>query len=396
MFSSEALVGLPGYEVTDIDDVGGYVVWSVRYLGTCSCPHCGGLNLRNRGRRIRSLRHSSLGDRACYLNLETHKWHCRGCQKTFWQRYPGILPGKRSTEPFRLSIANRHLDGINRSRLSKREKIGSATVQRWVQDHLVRQLSELKNSACPKVLGIDEHFFSRRDGYATTLCDLGQHKVFDVVLGRSELSLEGYLSKLKGRSNVQVICMDLSVTYRSIAKRFFPNAKIVADRFHVIRLVNHHFLTCWKQIDPVGGKSRGLLSLMRRHPENLKSPEQVAKLDDYLTQNPVIKVLYEFKQEICKLLLQKCLTAKRSRPLVKKLLHIIEDLINSKLEPMVTLGQTMNLWQEEIARMWRFTKNNGITEGFHNKMETISRQAYGFRNFQNYRMRVRVLCSLVR
>ena len=43
--------------------------------------------------------------------------------------------------------------------------------------------------------------------------------------------------------------------------------------------------------------------------------------------------------------------------------------------------------------MWRFTKNNGITEGFHNKMETISRVAYGFRNFENYRLRVKVLCS---
>ena len=43
--------------------------------------------------------------------------------------------------------------------------------------------------------------------------------------------------------------------------------------------------------------------------------------------------------------------------------------------------------------MWRFTKNNGITEGFHNKMETISRQAYGFRNFENYRCRVKVSCG---
>ncbi len=43
--------------------------------------------------------------------------------------------------------------------------------------------------------------------------------------------------------------------------------------------------------------------------------------------------------------------------------------------------------------MWRFTRNNAITEGFHTKMEVLQRQAYGFRNFQNYRMRVKVLCS---
>jgi hypothetical protein len=44
--------------------------------------------------------------------------------------------------------------------------------------------------------------------------------------------------------------------------------------------------------------------------------------------------------------------------------------------------------------MWRFTRSNGITEGFHNKMETLSRQAYGFRNFENYRLRVKVLWAL--
>ena len=58
------------------------------------------------------------------------------------------------------------------------------------------------------------------------------------------------------------------------------------------------------------------------------------------------------------------------------------------------IGVCPRNWRRaEIARMWRFTRSNGITEGFHNKMETISRQAYGFRNFENYRQRVQVLCA---
>jgi transposase len=63
------------------------------------------------------------------------------------------------------------------------------------------------------------------------------------------------------------------------------------------------------------------------------------------------------------------------------------------VENQIVLGDTLHSWSEEIARMRRFTRSNGITEGFHNKMETISRQAYGFRNFENYRQRVQVLCS---
>lgn len=56
-----------------------------------------------------------------------------------------------------------------------------------------------------------------------------------------------------------------------------------------------------------------------------------------------------------------------------------------------SLAPTMWSWRDEIARMWRFTKSNAITEGLHNKMELIS--AYGSRNFGNYRLRVRALCG---
>ena len=65
----------------------------------------------------------------------------------------------------------------------------------------------------------------------------------------------------------------------------------------------------------------------------------------------------------------------------------------SKLAQLVTLGDTLHSWSAEIARMWRFTRSNRVTEGFHNKMETISRQSYGFRDFENYRQRVQVLCA---
>jgi transposase len=60
---------------------------------------------------------------------------------------------------------------------------------------------------------------------------------------------------------------------------------------------------------------------------------------------------------------------------------------------LVALDNTLHSWREEIACIWRFTKSNGITVGFHTEMEVLKRQAYGFRNFNNYRLRVTVLCS---
>jgi len=379
--NDEVVLGLPDYQITEIQRKSGEIRIGARYTGLQSCPHCQGRQLRSKGWFSRLVRHEDLGLRHCRLEVSARKWQCQGCGRQFRQRLPGILPRQHASEAFRLAVFRQHLDGISRRRLSQREAIGAATVERYFRHGLQRGLSESQSLQCPRILGIDEHFFTRRNGFATTLCNLQKHRIYDVVLGRSQASLDAYFHRLQGKDRVQVICMDLSSTYRALVRKHFPNARIVADRFHVIRLVNQQFLACWRDLDPVASKNRGLLSLMRRHRHNLK-PEQTTKLRVYLQQHPVLDLVYRFKQCLCYLLLKKHRTRKQCRHLIPRLLQAIDQL-----------GETLEEWKQEIATMWRFTRNNGITEGFHNKMETISRQAYGFRNFQNYRMRVKLLCG---
>jgi transposase len=388
----EIVLGLPGYQITEIQKGSGKVSISARHAGPICCPHCGGTRQRSKGRYQRRVRHEDWGLRHCELVVEARKWQCLDCGRQFRQRLPGVLPCQRASEAFRMAIFARHLDGINRSRLGRREGIGAATVERHFRHGLQRQFSERHSGHCPSVLGIDEHFFTRKRGFSTTLCDLRRHRIYDVVLGRSENSLEGYLQRLQGNDKVRVVCMDLSSTYRALVRKHFPKARIVADRFHVIRLINHHFLACWRDLDPTGSKNRGLMSLMRRHRHNLK-PAQKVKLDAHLAAHPALRVVYRFKQHLCYLLLRKHRTRRQCSKLIPRLLNAIDHLRQSRLPQMVQLGETLDSWKEEIATMWRFTRNNGITEGFHNKMETINRQAYGFRNFENYRLRVKVLCA---
>ncbi len=385
------ILGLPGFQIKKMAGSNPIEIEAI-YNGPVRCPHCDGEDLRTKGKFTRTVRHENHGLRKCVIHLEARKYRCRGCGRYFNQRFPGIQPWRHSTEAFRRQVFKNHLEGICRKTLAEREGVGTATVERWFHDYLKLEDSERKNEPCPSVMGIDEHFFTRRLGYATTFCDLRHHKVYDVALGRSERSLEGYLSKLAGKEHVRVICMDLSETYRSIVKKHFPRAKIVADRFHVIRLVNHHFVATWKLIDPVGSKSRGLTSLVRRHQQNLK-PEQQVKLEAYFAQFPAVGAIYAFKQHLCSLLREKTCKARKVKTLIPLLLDYIEQLKSNGFEPLAQLGRTIESWKEEIACMWRFSKNNGITEGFHNKMEMLSRVAFGFRNFENYRLRVRTLCA---
>ncbi len=392
MTNDEIVLGLPHYQITAIQWRSGEVRIGARYTGPRSCPHCHGQGLHSKGWFSRLVRHENFGLRHCRLEIAAQKWHCRGCGRQFRQRLPGVLPGQHASEPFRQAVFRQHLDGVSRRRVSQREAIGAATVERYFRHGLQRQFSQYHSPQCPSILGIDEHFFTRRQGFATTLCDLKKRRVYDVVLGRSPASLDAYFQHLQDKRRVRLVCMDLSSSYRAVVRKHFPQARIVADRFHVIRLINHHFLACWRELDPVASRNRGLVSLMRRHRHHLQ-PEQRSKLQAYLQAHPVLDRLYRFKQHLCYLLLKKHRTRKQCQALIPRLLLAIDQLRQARLPQLVQLGETLQAWQQEIATMWRFTRNNGVTEGFHNKMETISRQAYGFRNFQNYRMRVKVLCG---
>jgi hypothetical protein len=128
-----------------------------------------------------------------------------------------------------------------------------------------------------------------------------------------------------------------------------------------VRLLNHHFLSVWKQLHSVGAKHRGLVSLMR--PACSESDRQTApQIDAYLERFSALKIVYQFKQRLCHLLLTKHRTVKHCRRLALKPLRA------SGFAALRTLGETFSSWADEIARMWRYTRNNGITEGFHTKI----------------------------
>lgn len=388
MSDIHSILGLPDVEIVRVQREQDIHVWAKPKTRAC-CPHNSSHAVRIKATHTRTLKHTRQGNQLMWLHLRVPKYHCTQCNCYFRHCFRHIRPRYRATETYRLEVFEAHDGGVSQRKITRTHKIGSATVERWYQSFIKQRVSELSSRNCPRILGIDEHFFSRKKGYATTLVDLQRHKVFDVVLGRSEASLRNYLKRLPGKENVQIIVMDLSETYRRIARRYFPNALIVSDRFHVVRLASHHLLKAWKEQDEVGRKNRGLLSLMRRHHWYL-SEEQKVNLQQYLSQYPALDAMYQAKQRLMQFLLIKNIKKRNAAVLIPELLKLIEQFRNS---PARTLAETLTSWLEPILRMWRFSKSNGITEGFHTKMEMLSRRAYGFRNFENYRMRVLAQCG---
>jgi transposase len=326
------------------------------------------------------------------LFIACRRFRCLGCQRSFVQPLPGILPGRHSTEPWRESVFERHHDGICASTLAEREEVGQATVGRIYAQFTQRKASERLSLDCPHVLGIDEHTLHRGQRFATTFCDLKNHRIFDLSPGRSEGELRPFLSHLRGREKVRVVCIDLSDTYRSLIQRWFPRAVIVADRFHAIRLVGQHLMRLARQLCPALGWNRGWLALLRRRADRLDADRRRA-LARLFAEHPALQPVYEMKEKLCALLRLKNQRKHTVRGLIGQLFALIATLRHSGLQPAVTLAQTLYRWREEIARMWRFSRNNAITEGFHRKMKLIQRRAYGLRCFDNYRLRVIAQCG---
>jgi transposase len=385
------ILNLPGFSIKKISGHNP-IVFDVHYRKAPRCVYCHGKKIRKKASFVRQVRHESIGHRSSFLRFKAHKFYCRLCGRYFNQQFPGIRKYQRATERLHKQVFHYHTEGISQKSLARDLKMGKATIERWYHQHYLLENQEIKNRDCPHVLGIDEHSFNKKQGYATTFCDLRKHKVFDIVKGRSARDLSSYLRDLPGKDRVKVVCMDLSSSYKKLIQEYFPQAKIVADRFHVIRLINHMFIKTYQKIDPDIKYHRGLLAALRTNPENLAEKRR-RKRDEYLAKQPAIQVMYAFKQGLHRLLMYKHCKAKKCRRLLKIFLNVIKQLKESPFEHMKTLGKTLHQWREEIVRMWRFTKTNGITEGFHRKMKLIQRRAYGFRNFENYRLRVKVLCS---
>ena len=386
-------IGIPGYgHASPTRDSHVKLVVEVKH-GPKACPYCeGGSRPRSKGRYERRAKHLDWFGRPTELTVKCRRFKCWECGRSWVQALTAIAPYRRSTQMLRERIYKQHDDGICGSRLAQIHRLGQATVARIYAQFTERKAIERKSQECPFVLGMDEHSLHKKQRFATTLCDLKNHKIFEVIPGKSEAEIEPYLRALKGRDKVRVVCIDMSSSYRGIIRKWFPKAVIVCDRFHVVRLAMVHLLKVCRTLYPQLAWKRSWLNLLRTRGDRL-DPVQSMRLAAFLKEQPVIAAVYEMKKRLCALLCLKTQKRWHCREHVRRLLDYVEQLRSSPFAEAQTLGKTLQDWQEEIVRMWRFSRNNGITEGFHRKMKLIQRRAYGIKSFENYRLRVLAQCG---
>lgn len=204
------------------------------------CPLCGGERLRIRDSFRREIRSYRVAVNPVTLRIRCHKFRCERCGHCFNTRLPGVRPWNRATELLKKNVFLEYNKGVSNKDIAELQGISVATDERFHHQKILLEDSQFQNRLYPRFLGINEHQFTSRVGFATTFCDLGKNKVFDIALGKSATALHSLLCSLEGRDRVRVVCIDMNSAYRNIVRQYFPKTMIVLDRFHVIRLINQH------------------------------------------------------------------------------------------------------------------------------------------------------------
>lgn len=350
------------------------------------CPKCAyAKHWTHEWRRIRIVDEPIRGKKIILI-IKKRRLRCKRCKYTFHEPIPGILPGKRFTQRFKRSLLWACENFKNLKQVKKAYRCSHHTVYNAFYETLELNRRRKLNYEWPKTIGIDEHAFgrsvkARRTKFCTMIVDFKSKRPMELVEGRSNTDLWQSLHQIPGRENVTHVALDLSDPYKKFVKDFFPNANVVADKFHVLRLLNPHIMKRRKEItgNRADWKAKQLLLM---NSKKLKYFERKT-LHEYLKQHPELSEVYFYKEA-----LHRFYRTRGYERAKKVLTKLTDQMAKSKLKEIKTLRKTLMKWRNEILNYFKTNITNARTEGFNHIAKLLKRNAFGFKSFENYRLRV--------
>jgi transposase len=355
------------------------------------CSRCASFSSVVYDSRTVKIRDRPLNGKKIDLEIKKRRYFCKPCKRPFTEPIPGILPRRKTTQRLRKQVQWDCLQFTDLKKVQKVHAVSAGFVYKVFYEQLELETRKTKNDGFGTFVGIDEHSFGRKNGlrkreFVTMIVDHNHKKVREVVLGKTHETLYRDLDKIPGREKVKVVTLDMSDSYKSFAKNFFPNAELVADRFHVERLIQPLMLS--KRIEITGDqRTNPVRLLMNRKRKNLE-PWERTKLDRWLKMHPKMNELYSIKEQIGRF--YEIRGFNRAEIAFNKILARLSAFTQPELK---TFYKTLMRWKTEILNFFKFRITNARVEGFNNVAKVIKRMGYGFRSFNNYRLRLLTACS---
>ena len=382
---TEELIGLKDIVLDDVKNVYGqqhiYLHMKQRIH---QCPHCSTETSKVHDYRTQVVKDISAYGQITYLHLRKRRHVCPVCGKRFYEEIDFLPKYHRMTGRLYAYLIKQFHDILSFKYVAKKNNISPTTVTR------IFDIVEYPKPKLPEVLSMDE-FKGNGDGekFQCILTNPKKKEVLDILPARKSESLYGYFSSFSKveRNNVKYVSIDMSNLFKSVAKACFPNANIIADKYHVVRQVTWALDRVRKEEQKKFSKDRRLHFKHSRKillkPSNKLRDEEKDKLAIMLQASQRIREAYLRKVEFEKVM--NCKTKKAAKRELSKWIVLTQ---NSGIEEYKNCCNTFIKWVNEISESFDHNITNGYTEGVNNKIKVLKRTSFGVRNFARFRNRI--------
>jgi transposase len=359
-----------------------------------ACPNCEEVSKKIHDTRKRVKRDIALRVHQVTLIIHKRRFRCAICRRPFTETDSSCGRYKRTTERFRHQIAKQ---AYRRpiTHVAQEVQVGTHFVHgclcAWIEEKLGekgRTLDDQAKLPTPHMLGIDEFALRKGRRYDTILCDLETRDVLEVSSGRKKEEVVKLLERLSDPDAVKAVSMDMSASFRPAVQAALPNAQIVVDHFHVIQHMMKAFrkvLSSWAHKKEGMVLLHGKQHLFLRAKEGL-AEEEMRERERIGARLPALEKAWQLKEAL-RTWYATATVADAAQKLdvwIKQVQEEGPDALRKALSPFKN-------WRQEILAFFHFLPivvSNGFVEGKNNHTKATMRQAYGYHNRYNLRMRI--------
>lgn len=382
--------GLVGYRYVNQSFKGGQVIFRIEQpRERHRCSACGSAEVWDQGGVERTFHAVPIGAKPVQLQLKVPRVLCFDCGKVRQVKLGFADPKKHYTRAFERYV-------LDLARLMTIQDVAKHLHVSWdvVKDIQARALQ--RRFGKPKLhklkkIAIDEIAISKGHRYLTVVLDLVSGAVVFVGDGKGVDSLKPLWPRLRrARAKIVAVATDMSKPYIRAVRDNLPRAVHVFDHFHVIKLFNEKLSAfrraLYRQLSSAADRKilKGTRWLLLKNPENL-DPErnERQRLDEALQLNLPLATTYYLKEDLRQIWKQANKRAAR---------RVLRDWVQraraSGIDMLIQFAVTLEEYQEGILAYYQYPISTGPLEGTNNKIKTLKRQAYGFRDHEFFKLRI--------
>jgi transposase len=356
------------------------------------CPLCNGRDVIRRGFKNRFFRLLPIGKKKAYVEFNIPRIECLAC-KIIRQVKVGFADTRRSYtkafERYALDLCQR----MTIQDVANHLGVSWDTIKDIQKRFLQKRFSKPKLKHLKKI-AIDEISIGKGHRYLTVVLDLITGVVVFVGDGKSSDALIPFWKRLKAsKANVEAVAIDMSPAYIRAVKDNLPNAKIVFDHFHIIKMFNDKLSDFRRELQREVKDSaqhkvlKGTRWLLLKNPDNLKEQKnERQRLESALELNKPLATAYYMKEDLRQLWNQKNQTEAQT---------FLDDWIkraqSSEIQMLIDFADTLENHKKGILAYYQYPISTGPLEGTNNKIKTLQRQAYGFRDKEFFKLKIYAL-----